>query len=96
MTFAPNTTIEVRLCDAREYSRATVLGPSERVPGMTRVRINGWEYSVRADQMREYIAPAPVVVAPILPCGDCGRPSTLDGKTMSCCDPCAEARGWEF
>lgn len=96
MTFPPNTTIEVRLCDAREYTQATVLGPSTREPGNTRVRINGWEYSVRPEQMREYVAPAPVQPVEYPACGDCGEPSTLDGKTMSCCDRCGEARGWEF
>lgn len=96
MTFAPDTTIEVRLDDAREYKRATVVGPHPRTPSLTIVRIGNWEYTVKPERMREYIAPAPVVIAPIPPCGDCGKPSTLDGKTMSCCDPCAEARGWEF
>lgn len=96
MTFPTNTTIEVKLDDAPGYTRATVVGPHPRTPDLTIVQINGWHYIVKPERMREYVAPAPVVPAPVPLCGDCGAPSTLDGKTMSCCEACGEARGWEF
>lgn len=97
MTFTHDTIVEVRLCDSRTWDRATVVGPSERVPTMTSVRMlhSGNVFEVSAAQMRAYVAPAPVVEV-IEPCGDCGAPSTLDGETMSCCETCAEKRGYDF
>lgn len=95
MTYPANTTVEVRLTDSRTWQLATVAGTRN---GMTTVVMqhSGNDFDVTAAQIRDYVAPAPVATAPNAPCGDCGAPSTLDGHSMSCCDPCAEKRNYDF